>query len=84
MNQFNYIPIIANEQHEELKKQAAQSRMLKRAFNPDHPKVDRLYVFLEEIGKKLVSLGYSLQRRCEDQADPRIPLGEPISSGGCA
>ncbi len=84
MNPFDYLPIVAEQQHDELLKHSAESRMLSEAFPSKKPIARRRSRFWVKVREECYYLVYSLQARFSDQNEVRMPINQPSNSEGCA
>ncbi len=83
MNTFEYLTTVAEQHHDELLKQSAQSRMLKEAFLNDKPKLSSRSRFWVKAREEIYYLVYTIQGRFRDMGETRMTARKPGNSEGC-
>ncbi|MFZ0532592.1 MAG: hypothetical protein WAM09_05380 [Anaerolineales bacterium] len=85
MNQLGYIPMMDYEQqHEELIKEAAQSRLVYEALKSVTPKMHSTSRILALIGKELADLGTTLEKRYGIRAETEVAVNKQSNLSGCS
>ncbi len=84
MNPFEYLPIVAEQQHDELLTKSAQSRMLSEAFATEKPKARSRSRFVVMVKKELLYLRFTLEARFRERRDASLGLSQTSRSEGCA
>ncbi len=83
MNQFEYLPIVAEQHRDELQKQAAESRRLRSAFATLQPKVRSTSRFLITIRKELLYIRFTLEARLDERREAHLNSQLQSNPQGC-
>jgi hypothetical protein len=84
VNQFEYIPIMVEQQHNELLNQSTQSRLLNNAFSTKKPNNHGRSKFLVMLRKELLYLRYTIEDYVNERREFRPGMSEQRNSEGCA
>ncbi len=83
MNPFNLIPMMVEERHAAMRKEADQHRRLSEAFPTRNNRSPLFARFLAWVGKELASLGSSLEERYGGQAEVGMVMSPQGNAGDC-
>jgi hypothetical protein len=81
---FDYVPLVASDHYEDLRRQTAESRMINQSIKGDQLVWNRAYSYLARIGRRIAIFGYTLIGRCTEQLRQGMTFSEQGRSEGCA